>query len=288
MIKLARIRALEKARQIVKEKWFLILLIPLLLSLTACGDQSATSQPHSHASDIAFGQTGRTAKTQVWYIVRGTKTPRSSTPLKAVAITQNGRATAFQVPASFTLGAAANLSVSQLQKKGTTFAKQAFVRKRQTLTNTAKHGLAQEKRILKADQHATVVSFAAIKTDRRAVANYQQLLAHLKTITFRAPSPLPFSVTVVKKQHRVKQETIKVAAYALKESATTTTTSAIAYQKSRHQIFTVPYTLTSPRAVRIGQHDFGYYRSADHSELALTKIAHQDANVKFDPASTTP
>lgn len=242
-------------------------------------------QATNHNDDIAFGRAGQTAKARVWYTTEATKTPSSNVPLKAVTITQNGKATAFQVPRSLTLGAAAKLSVRQLRQRGTALAQRDFTQKRQAMMATAKQGLARERAILKQDQNATVVSFAAIKMDKKAIANYQSLVTHLKNTTFKHPRPLPFSVTVVKRHNHVKQEKIKVDAYAFAQSLTDTNTSAVSYQETSRQILRGPYTLTSTQPVRIGTTNFGYYRNANGTAYLLTKVVGSTGNVVFDSSS---
>jgi len=272
----------------MKRKIALGLIALLALMLAACGHQATNRQSQRASGDeIAFGRTGQTAKSQVWYGIKGTAQPSSRSTLTSVTITQNGKVTLFQVPASFTLKDAAKLSVQQLKQKGTAMAKQAFTQKRQSLLMSIKGALAAEKKILKTDQNATVVSFAAVKMDRRIIANYQRLLARTAQTKFEKPRPLPFAVEVVKKTGRVKQEMIKVESYAFTGVFNNPNNQSLNYQKTSRQSFPRPYTQTSPKAVKIGNDYFGYYRSAvgNDSGYALTKVVGPNANVKFDTTS---
>lgn len=258
--------------------WGLVAL--LLLGLAACGGP-ANRQPKG--SKVAFGQTGQSSKAQVWYGAQGSGKPKPNLRLTSITITQRGQATSFPVSNSLTLGAAAKLSVPQLKKKGLSLAKQDFTQKRQALIAATNRELSVEKRNLKRDQAATVVSFAAIKTDRRIIAGYQNRLARLKRTKFQQPRPRPFSVTVEKTNRQVKQETLRVAAYAFEESAD----RSVDYQKTRRQIFAVPFTRVSSEPVKIGANYFGYYydTGVGKTVYALTKVDGQRANVKFDRTS---
>ncbi len=273
----------------MKRKITLGLIVLLTLTLAACGHQATNRQNQRTSGDeIAFGRTGQMAKSQVWYGIKGTAQPSSKSTLTSVTITQNGKATAFQVPASFTLADAANLSVKQVKQKSTAMAKQAFTKKRRALITSIKEALAAEKKILKTDQNATVVSFAAVKMDRRIIINYQRLLARTAQTKFKKPRPLPFAVAVVKKTDRVKQEMIKVESYAFTGVFNNPNNQSLNYQKSSRKIFPRPYTQTSPNAVKIGNDYFGYYHytGGTDSGYALTKVAGPNANVKFDTASS--
>lgn len=272
----------------MKRKITLGLIVLLSLTLAACGYQ-VTNRPGQRTSsdEIAFGRTGQTAQSQVWYGIKGTAQPSSTSTLNSITITQNGKATAFQVPASFTLADATNLSVNQVKQKGTAMAKQAFTQKRRALLTSIKGALAAEKKILKTDQNATVVSYAAVKMDRRIIANYQRLLARTAQTKFKKPRPLPFAVAVVKKTGRVKQEMIKVESYVFTGVVNNPNNQSLNYQKNSRKIFPRPYTQTSPKAVKIGHDYFGYYHYAvgNDSGYVLTKVAGPNANVKFDTAS---
>jgi len=272
----------------MKRKITLGLIALLALMLAACGHQASNRQNQRTSGDeIAFGRTGKTAKSQVWYGIEGTAQPSSRSTLNSVTITQNGKATSFQVPTSFTLKDATKLSVKQLKQKSTAMAKQAFTQKRQSLLTSIKGALAAEKEILKTDQNATVVSFAAVKMDRRIIANYQRLLARTGQTKFKKPRPLPFAVAVVKKTGRVKREMIKVESYAFTGAVNNPNNQSLNYQKNSRQSFPRSYTQTSPKAVKIGNDYFGYYRYAvgNESGYALTKVAGPSANVKFDTTS---
>lgn len=273
----------------MKRKITLGLIVSLALTLAACGRQATNRQNQRTSGDeITFGRTGQMAKSQVWYGIKGTAQPSSRSTLNSVTITQNGKATAFQVPASFTLADAAKLSVKQVKQKGTAMAKQVFTQKRRALITSIKGALAAEKKILKTDQNATVVSFAAVKMDRRIIANYQRLLARTAQTKFKKPRPLPFTVAVVKKTGRVKQEMIKVESYAFTGVFNNPNNQSLNYQKTSRKIFPRPYTQTSPKAVKIGNDYLGYYHYAvgTNSGYALTKVAGPNANVKFDTASS--
>lgn len=272
----------------MKRKIALGLIALLALMLAACGHQATNRQSQRASGDeIAFGRTGQTAKSQVWYGIKGTAQPSSRSTLTSVTITQNGKATSFQVPASFTVKDVAKLSVKQLKQKGTAMAKQTFIRKRQAVLTSIKGALAAEKKILKTDQNATVVSYAAVKMDRRIIANYQRLLARTAQTKFKKPRPLPFAVAVVKKAGRVKQEMIKVESYAFTGAVNNPNNQSLNYQKTSRKIFPRPYTQTSPKAVKIGNDYFGYYHYAvgNDSGYVLTKVVGPNANVKFDTAS---
>ncbi|MFD1454072.1 hypothetical protein ACFQ44_00085 [Levilactobacillus lanxiensis] len=272
----------------MKRKITLGLIVLLSLMLVACGQQ-ATNRQNQRASgdEIAFGRTGQTAKSQVWYGIKGTAQPSSRSTLTSVTITQNGKATSFQVPASFTLADAAKLSVEQVKQKSAAMAKQAFTQKRRALLTSIKGALSAEKKILKTDQNATVVSYAAVKMDRRIIANYQRLLTRTAQTRFKKPRPLPFAVAVVKKTGRVKQEMIKVESYAFTGAVNNPNNQSLNYQKTSRKIFPKSYTQTSSKAVKIGHDYFGYYHYAvgNDSGYALTKVAGPNANVKFDTAS---
>lgn len=149
-----------------------IILASLVLS--ACGQQSDSRQQDSSENNIVFGQT---AKPRAWYIAQSQRQPQAKMPLKAIVITQNGRALAFRVPKSVTLATAAKLSISQLRRQGTIWAKQDFRQQRRALLKTTRAELAAEQRNLKRNQNATVVSYATIKTDRRVIANARHRLA---------------------------------------------------------------------------------------------------------------
>ncbi|WP_204120559.1 MULTISPECIES: hypothetical protein [Levilactobacillus] len=272
----------------MKRKITLGLIVLLALTLAACGQQATNRQSQRASGDeIAFGRTGKTAKSQVWYGIKGTAQPSSRSTLTSITITQNGKATSFQVPASFTLADVAKLSVKQVKQKGTAMAKQAFTQKRRALIMSIKGAMAAEKKILKTDQNATVVSYAAVKMDRRIIANYQRLLARTAQTKFKKPRPLPFAVGVVKKTGRVKQEMIKVESYAFTGVVNNPNNQSLNYQKTSRKIFPRPYTQTAPKAVKIGHDYFGYYHYAvgNDSGYALTKVAGPNANVKFDTAS---
>ena len=272
----------------MKRKITLGLIVLLSLMLVACGQQATNRQNQRASSDeIAFGKTGQTAKSQVWYGIEGPAQPSSRSTLTSVTITQNGKATAFQAPASFTLKDAAKLSVQQLKQKGTAMAKQAFTQKRRALLTSIKGALATEKKILKTDQNATVVSYAAVKMDRRIIANYQRLLARTAQTKFKKPRPLPFAVAVVKKNARVKQEMVKVESYAFTGVVNNPNNQSLNYQKTSRKIFPRPYTQVSPKAVKIRNDYFGYYHYAvgNESGYVLTKVAGPNANVKFDTTS---
>lgn len=269
-------------KKLMKKRMFLGMMVVLSLTLVACARDSTNEQ----RGDIAFGQMGKTARTQVWYIAKSQNEPSLKMPLKSIVITQNGKATAFQVPSSFTLGDAARLSIQQLKQKGMALSKQAFTHKRQALMTDTKEKLSVEKENLKKDQKATVVSFAAVKSDRRIVAGYQGLLSRIEDAKFKQPRSLPFSVNLEKKNGHVTQEALNVGTYDFVKSSRSTSGQSINYQKTGHQIFTVPYTHLSPKSVKLGNHYFGYYRHAGrHSEYALTKVVSQKANVKFDAVS---
>jgi len=272
----------------MKRNIMLGLIALLSLTLAACGHQASNRQNQRTSGDeIAFGKTGQTAKSQVWYGIKGTAQPSSRSTLTSITITQNGKATALQVPASFTLADAAKLSVKQLKQKGTAMAKRAFTQKRRALLTSIKGALAAEKKILKTDQNATVVSYAAVKTDRRIIANYQRLLARTTQTEFKKPRPLPFAVEIVKKNARVKQEMIKVESYAFTGAVDNPNNQSLNYQKTSRKIFPRPYTQVSPKAVKIRNDYFGYYHYAvgNESGYVLTKGAGPNANVKIDTTS---
>ncbi|MGQ4558181.1 hypothetical protein ACUIJQ_02535 [Levilactobacillus hammesii] len=257
-------------------------IVVLSLTLVACARDSTNEQ----RGDIAFGQMGKTARTQVWYIAKSQNEPSLKMPLKSIVITQNGKATAFQVPSSFTLGDAARLSIQQLKQKGMALSKQAFTHKRQALMTDTKEKLSVEKENLKKDQKATVVSFAAVKSDRRIVAGYQGLRSRIENAKFKQPRPLPFSVDLEKKNGHVTQEMLNVDTYDFEKSYRDTSSQSVNYRRISHQVFASPYTGISAKSVKLGNHYFGYYRHAGrHPAYALTKVVSQKANVKFDAAS---
>lgn len=153
------------------------------------------------------------------------------------------------------------------------------------MTDT-KEKLSEEKENLKKDQVATVVSFAAVKSDRRIVAGYQGLLSRIENAKFKQPSPLPFSVDLEKKAGHVTQEALTVDTYDFEKSSRDPSRQPVNYRRISHQVFAAPYTHISPKAVKLGNHYFGYYRHAGrHPEYALTKVVSRNANVKFDAVS---
>lgn len=272
------------SKKLMRNRMVLGLIVLLALPLAACGHNSTNQQ--GHAADIAFGQTGNTLKPQIWYVAESRDAPNLKLPLQAVVITQNGQATAFRVPSSFTLGDATRLSAQQLKQKGMAFSKQDFTHKRQALITDVREKLAVEKENLKKDQIATVVSFAAVKSDRRIVAGYQERLSRLENAKFKKPSPLPFAVDLVKQDGRVKQETMKVAVNDFEQVSSQTSTPAYNYQRTRLRALALPYTQVSKRAVKLGRSYFGYYRRSGRKPgYVLTKVASQNANVKFDSSS---
>ncbi|NLR33125.1 hypothetical protein [Levilactobacillus tujiorum] len=268
----------------MKNRMVLGLIAVLALTLAAC-DHNSTNQ-QGHTADVAFGQTGNTSRPQIWYVAESRAAPNLKLPLQAVVITQNGQATAFRVPSSFTLGDATRLSAQQLKQKGMAFSKQDFTHKRQALITDAREKLAVEKENLKKDQIATVVSFAAVKSDRRIVAGYQERLSRLESAKFKKSSPLPFAVNLTKQDGRIKQETMKVAVNDFEQVSSQTSTPAYNYQRTRLRALALPYTQVSKRAVKLGRSYFGYYRRSGRKPgYVLTKVASQNANVKFDSLS---
>lgn len=251
----------------------------VILTLAGCG--SVANRQQNNAEQLAFGKTGQTARSQVWYIAQNTGQPSAQLALRAVTITQNGQATSFQVPASFTLASASKLSAAQLRDKGPVLAKQVFRQQQRELISALKGHLAEEKDNLKKDRDATVVSFAAVKMDRRIVARYQQALARIEETKFKQPRPLPFSVAVEKRKGRVSREKIQATGYDFVGTAANPQT--LRYQKVDNQIFTSPYPQASSAAVKLGKHYFGYYYS--DSEYVLTKVAGPNANVTFDTSA---
>lgn len=231
----------------MKKSITVVAVILASLALSACSQRSGSRQQNSSEKDIAFGQT---AKPRAWYIAQSQRQPQARMPLKAIVITQNGRALAFQVSKSVTLATAAKLSISQLKRQGPVWAKRDFRQQRRAL----------------------------IKTDRRVIANARRRLARLQQTSFKQPSPQPFSVTV--KRHG-REEALHVAAYDFVKSATGSDNRASTYRQT--QITPIPYTRTSEHAVRLGAATFGYYRGshAGAFDYALTQV-NRGANVTFD------
>lgn len=267
----------------MKKKVVLGVITLVALSLGACGNKTVVDQTKAGNSDVAFGQAARTSHACAWYVTKSKALPQSNTPLQAIVITQNGRALAFRVPGSFTLRAATKLSIRQLRQKGPTLARQDFTQKRRTLIALTRRELATEEQNLRRNQDATVVSFATIKTDKRLIRSYQRQLKKLQETKFKQPRALRFSVTVIRK-NRENQERIKVRTYDFVEAVTRTNNQTFRYQKTRHNIFTVPYTHTSEKTVRVGRATLGYYQNShgDYSDYALTKLKTPNTKVKFD------
>ncbi|UIF28301.1 hypothetical protein KB236_07005 [Levilactobacillus brevis] len=190
---------------------------------------------------------------------------------------------AFRVPTTVTLGDVVKLSTDQLVREGSVWAKQDFIARRRTLIATTREALAEEQKNLKRNQNATVVSFANIKTDKRIISTDQRQLARLQATKFKQPRLLPASVTVKKKQRRISEK-MNAYSYDFVNSVAAVNGREVRYQKARHQIFTVPYTRTSEKMVRVGQATLGYYRASREGdgEFALTKLERANANVKFD------
>ncbi|MFC6290168.1 hypothetical protein [Levilactobacillus angrenensis] len=250
------------------------------LGLGACGRQSGRSRQQTR--DIAFGQTGQTERPRVWYFARSHGQPNAQTPLRAIVVTQKGRARAYRVPKSVTLGAAAKLSTSQLKQTGVAWAKQDFTQQRRALIKTAQAELTAERQNLKRNQNATVVSFATIKTDRRVIANIQRRLGRLQRTQFKQPSSQPFAVTV---KQRGRQETLHVAVDSLVKSSSDPQVGA--YRQMTQPIAPVPYSRVSEQAIQIGSVKLGYYRGphAGASEYALTRVERPGDQVKLDTTS---
>lgn len=267
----------------MKKKMIMGLIILASLALGACGHRSASGRKTANSGGVAFGQVAQRSRAHAWYVATSRTTPKASTPLTAIVMTQNGRATAFRVPATVTLGVAVKLSTDQLARKGKVWAEQAFVERRRALIATTRAELAEEQKNLKRNQNATVVSFATIKMDKRIISTDQRQLARLQATKFKQPRPLPISVTV-KKNRRGTSEVVKVDSYDFVKAVTATNNREFRYQKTRRQISSNPYTQTSEQAVRVGQATLGYYQTAHDGarEFALTKLDKPRSNVKFD------